>query len=49
MRTQLENILSRHTGHAVEQLRHDTDRDRVFDAAGAVAYRLADTVFEHKV
>ncbi|EWM12235.1 MULTISPECIES: ClpP family protease [unclassified Kutzneria] len=48
VRTQLENILSRHTGHDVAQLRHDTDRDRVFDAPGAVAYGLADFVFEHK-
>jgi len=43
-RGQLETILARHTGHSVEQLRHDTDRDRVFDAAGAVGYGLADRV-----
>jgi ATP-dependent Clp protease protease subunit len=48
VRTQLERILSQHTGHDVEQLRHDTDRDRVFDAAGAVAYGLADHVFEQR-
>ena len=46
VRTQLEWILSKHTGHDVAQLRHDTDRDRVFDAAGAVAYGLADQVIE---
>lgn len=44
MRNQLESILARHTGRGVEQLRHDTDRDRVFDAEGAVAYGLADRV-----
>ena len=49
VRTQLENILSRHTGHDVDQLRHDTDRDRVFDAEGAVAYGLADMVRAEKV
>jgi len=48
VRTQLELILSKHTGHDVEQLRHDTDRDRVFDAAGAVAYGLADRVIEKR-
>ncbi|NUT97516.1 MAG: ATP-dependent Clp protease proteolytic subunit [Saccharothrix sp.] len=48
VRTQLEEILSRHTGRDVEQLRHDTDRDRVFDAAGAVAYGLADQVLDHR-
>jgi ATP-dependent Clp protease protease subunit len=48
VRTQLERILSRHTGHDVAQLRHDTDRDRVFDAAEAVAYGLADKVIEER-
>lgn len=49
MRNQLESILSRHTGRGVEQLRHDTDRDRVFDAEGAVAYGLADRVLDQRV
>jgi ATP-dependent Clp protease, protease subunit len=48
MRNQLESILSRHTGRDVEQLRHDTDRDRVFDAEGAVAYGLADRVLDQR-
>lgn len=46
VRTQLEDILSRHSGRSVAELRHDTDRDRVFDAPGAVAYGLADQVLE---
>ncbi|TNC29737.1 ClpP family protease [Amycolatopsis alkalitolerans] len=49
VRTQLEEILSAHTGRAVEDLRHDTDRDRVFDAAGAVGYGLADHVLDHRI
>jgi ATP-dependent Clp protease protease subunit len=48
VRSQLEAVLSRHTGRDVSQLRHDTDRDRVFDAAGAVAYGLADQVLEQR-
>ncbi|OLF12067.1 ATP-dependent Clp protease proteolytic subunit [Actinophytocola xinjiangensis] len=48
VRTQLEEILSTHTGRAVADLRHDTDRDRVFDAAGAVAYGLADRVLDRR-
>ncbi len=48
VRTQLEEILSSHTGRAVADLRHDTDRDRVFDAAGAVAYGLADQVLDSR-
>jgi ATP-dependent Clp protease protease subunit len=49
VRNQLEAILSTHTGRSVEDLRHDTDRDRVFDAAGAVAYGLADQVLDERV
>lgn len=48
VRTQLEEILSRHTGRSVPELRHDTDRDRVFDAVGAVEYGLADQVLEQR-
>lgn len=48
VRTQLEEILSRHTGRSVAELRHDTDRDRVFDAAGSVEYGLADLVLEQR-
>ncbi len=48
VRTQLEDILSAHTGRSATDLRHDTDRDRVFDAAGAVAYGLADRVLDER-
>ena len=48
VRTQLEEILARHTGRSVAELRNDTDRDRVFDAAGTVEYGLADLVLEQR-
>ncbi|MDX8047964.1 ATP-dependent Clp protease proteolytic subunit [Lentzea sp. BCCO 10_0798] len=48
VRTQLEAILARHTGRTVAELRHDTDRDRVFDAAGAVEYGLVDQVLDQR-
>ena len=48
VRTQLEEILSAHTGHGIAELRNDTDRDRVFDAIGAVGYGLADQVIERR-
>jgi ATP-dependent Clp protease protease subunit len=48
VRTQLEEILSAHTGRGVADLRHDTDRDRVFDAMDAVAYGLADHVLDRR-
>ena len=42
LRSESEEILSRHTGRTVESLRVDTDRDRIFSAAAAVEYGLAD-------
>ena len=44
IRSQLEEILARHTGRDGEQLRRDTDRDRVFGAREAVDYGLADAI-----
>ena len=46
MRAEIELILAEHTGQALERLRHDTDRDRVFTATAAVEYGLADRVME---
>ncbi|MEJ3405493.1 ATP-dependent Clp protease proteolytic subunit [Rathayibacter sp. YIM 133350] len=44
VRSEIENILSEHSGQSVETLRRDTDRDRVFTPEAAVAYGLADRV-----
>lgn len=44
VRSELEEVLARHTGKDVETLRRDTDRDLVLPAAAAVAYGLADHV-----
>ncbi|QTE29450.1 ClpP family protease [Pengzhenrongella sicca] len=44
LRAAVEQILSRHTGHAVDKLRIDTDRDRIFDAREAVEYGLIDDI-----
>jgi ATP-dependent Clp protease protease subunit len=48
VRNQLEEILSAHPGRSVTDLRHHTDRDRVFDAVDAVAYGLADHVLDQR-
>ena len=45
VRTQMEEVLSRHTGQPLERIRADTDRDMVLPAAEAVAYGLVDEVF----
>ena len=44
LRGEIEEVLSRHTGHTVERLRADLDRDLVLPAAEAVAYGVADRV-----
>lgn len=44
MRAESEQVLAEHTGQSLEQLRADTDRDRIFTADQAVAYGLADRV-----
>ncbi|HIW98875.1 MAG TPA: ATP-dependent Clp protease proteolytic subunit [Candidatus Nesterenkonia stercoripullorum] len=44
VRGEIEGVLSRHTGQAVETLRRDTERDRVFTAAEALSYGLVDEV-----
>ncbi|ROR00453.1 ATP-dependent Clp protease proteolytic subunit ClpP [Streptomyces sp. 2132.2] len=44
IRSQVEEVLSRHTHHDVATLRADMDREKVFTAEEAVAYGLADEV-----
>jgi ATP-dependent Clp protease, protease subunit len=44
VRSDMEEILSRHTGHPVSKIRQDTDRDHTFTAQQAVDYGLADEV-----
>jgi ATP-dependent Clp protease protease subunit len=48
VRGEVEQILARHTGQDAARLRADTDRDRVFTAADAVAYGLADHVLAER-
>ncbi len=44
VRAEMEEILSRHTGHPVAKIREDTDRNRTFNANEAVDYGLADQI-----
>lgn len=44
VRAEMEEILSRHTGHPVAKIREDTDRNKMFDAQAAVDYGLADQI-----
>ena len=44
VRAEVDEILSKHTGHPVAKIRKDTDRDITFSAREAVDYGLADEV-----
>ena len=44
VRAEVNDILSRHTGHPVSKVRADTDRNKTFSAREAVEYGLADAV-----
>jgi ATP-dependent Clp protease protease subunit len=48
IRAQMEEILARHTGQAIEKLRADTDRDRIFSAQEAIDYGLADEIITNR-
>jgi ATP-dependent Clp protease protease subunit len=47
IRERLNNILIKHTGHAIDRIEEDTDRDRFMTAEEARDYKLVDEVIEH--
>jgi ATP-dependent Clp protease protease subunit len=47
VKQKLNNILIKHTGHALEKIEQDTDRDRFMSADEALDYKLIDRVIEH--
>ncbi|MEU6376026.1 ATP-dependent Clp protease proteolytic subunit [Streptomyces sp. NPDC046909] len=49
IRSQVEQVLARHTHHDATTLRADMDRDKVFTAEEAVAYGLADEVVSRRL
>ncbi len=46
LRTLLNDIMAKHTGKPVEEIRQDTERDFYLDASQAVEYGLVDQVLE---
>ncbi len=44
MRNRMNEILSNHTGQAVDKIDRDTDRDYILQANEAVTYGLVDQV-----
>ena len=49
VRSQVEEVLSRHTGRSIAQLRADTDRDKVLTAEQAVQFGIVDDVIERAI
>jgi ATP-dependent Clp protease protease subunit len=49
IRSQVEEVLARHTHHDVATLRADMDRDKVFTAREAVDYGIADEVISKRI
>ncbi len=47
VKERLNKILIRHTGHPLEKIEQDTDRDRFMTADEALEYKLIDQVIEH--
>lgn len=48
MRKLMEDTLAHHTGQTSEQIRIDTDRDKILTAPEAVEYGLIDEVFDYR-
>jgi len=47
VKERINNILIKHTGHPLEKVEEDTDRDRFMNAVEAMEYGLIDQVIEH--
>jgi len=47
VKSKLNSILLKHTGHPLEKIEQDTDRDRFMSADEAMEYGLIDRVIEH--
>lgn len=47
VKEKLNRILIKHTGHALEKIEQDTDRDRFMSAEEALEYGLIDHVIDH--
>jgi len=48
IRAEVDEILSKHTGHPVAKIRSDTDRNKTFSAQEAVDYGLADEIISSR-
>ncbi len=49
MKARLNEIMAKHTGQKVEQVREDLERDNFMSSEEAVTYGLIDTVLEQRL
>ncbi|MEM9404121.1 MAG: ATP-dependent Clp protease proteolytic subunit, partial [Pseudomonadota bacterium] len=49
MKRRLNEIMAKHTGQSVEQVREDLERDNFMSSEEAVTYGLIDTVLERRL
>jgi ATP-dependent Clp protease protease subunit len=47
VKEKINQVLIKHTGHPLEKIEQDTDRDRFMSAQEALEYGLIDSVIEH--
>ena len=48
MRSEMEGILSKHTGRSVEQIQQDIERDKILTADMAKEYGIVDDVIQSR-
>ena len=48
LRTRMNEILASHSGHDVEEIARDTERDYYMSADEAKEYGIVDTIFQHR-
>jgi ATP-dependent Clp protease protease subunit len=48
VRRRLDEIIAKHTGHKLEKVAKDTERDYFMSAEEAVKYKLVDRVIDHR-
>jgi ATP-dependent Clp protease, protease subunit len=48
MRAKLEELLSKHTGRSIEEVRHDIERDKILTAQQAKEYGIVDDVISSR-
>ena len=48
VKARMNELMAQHTGQSLEQIEHDTERDRFLSAPEAVEYGLVDSILTHR-